>query len=260
MSHRTHRSGFTLIELLVVIAIIAILAAILFPVFARARENARKASCQSNLKQFGLAWLQYSQDYDEKVTPNQVVVGTKTVYWWGSNDSATKIFRADEGLLQPYMKSTQIQVCPSFDNSLRTNLGLTGYAYNTKYIAPTDYPAPSYAPTPKTVSLAEINDPAKTVAFADSARINNYAYATPTIEGNTFLSAPTEAYPAFHGRHNGMGNVLWCDGHVKAAKPKFRSGSFGYNNGYNASDFTPKDLGDLDEDNDFKTDELFDLQ
>ncbi|HOJ21988.1 MAG TPA: DUF1559 domain-containing protein [Armatimonadota bacterium] len=62
---RQSRTGFTLIELLVVIAIIAILAAILFPVFARARENARKANCQSNLKQIGLAFQQYRQDYDE---------------------------------------------------------------------------------------------------------------------------------------------------------------------------------------------------
>ncbi len=65
---RSHR-GFTLIELLVVIAIIAILAAILFPVFAQAREAARKASCTSNLKQIGLAWLLYAQDYDEMVMP-----------------------------------------------------------------------------------------------------------------------------------------------------------------------------------------------
>src|SRR4028119_422853 len=71
IKRKQYRAGFTLIELLVVIAIIAILAAILFPVFARARENARRASCQSNLKQLGLAFAQYTQDYDEML-PNAV--------------------------------------------------------------------------------------------------------------------------------------------------------------------------------------------
>src|SRR6188472_4028670 len=91
----TYKSGFTLIELLVVIAIIAILASILFPVFARARENARRSSCQSNLKQIGLGIMQYTQDYDEKYPEfNPSGLG------WAA---AT----------QPYLKSTQILQCPS---------------------------------------------------------------------------------------------------------------------------------------------------
>jgi len=102
---RTSRSatpGFTLIELLVVIAIIAILAAILFPVFARARESARRASCQSNLKQIGLGLIQYAQDFDGwtpgSVTFNQQPSG-------GGSSWPT--------MIQPYVKSSQLFVCPS---------------------------------------------------------------------------------------------------------------------------------------------------
>jgi prepilin-type N-terminal cleavage/methylation domain-containing protein/prepilin-type processing-associated H-X9-DG protein len=97
------RNGFTLIELLVVVAIIAILAAILFPVFARARENARRASCQSNLKQIGLGLIQYTQDYDEAV-PADVFVSVQA-------SDATHYKWMDA--IYPYVKSTQIFDCPS---------------------------------------------------------------------------------------------------------------------------------------------------
>src|ERR671917_195604 len=91
--------GFTLIELLIVIAIIAILASILFPVFARARENARRSSCMSNLKQIGLGIMQYTQDYDEAY-PQIYAGGWAGTYRW--TDS-----------VQPYIKSTQVFNCPS---------------------------------------------------------------------------------------------------------------------------------------------------
>ncbi|RYG63499.1 DUF1559 domain-containing protein, partial [bacterium] len=100
-SHRLR--AFTLIELLVVIAIIAILAAILFPVFGRARENARRSSCQSNLKQIGLGIMQYTQDYDEKFPMYRVT-------FWAAQPGQT--FGWADGI-QPYLKSEQIFQCPS---------------------------------------------------------------------------------------------------------------------------------------------------
>lgn len=113
------KQGFTLIELLVVIAIIAILAAILFPVFARARENARRSSCLSNEKQIALALKQYVQDYDEKFPP--VAVNTSNPYGWAD-------------ALQPYIKNEQVLQCPSESTGPSgdpTAVGYVDYFYNT---------------------------------------------------------------------------------------------------------------------------------
>ena len=104
MNRRKSFRAFTLIELLVVIAIIAILASILFPVFARARENARRSSCQSNQKQIGLGVIQYSQDYDERLPLTSY--GATNIAWTNG--------------AQPYMKSTQMFRCPS-DSSVVWN-------------------------------------------------------------------------------------------------------------------------------------------
>jgi len=108
------RRGFTLIELLVVIAIIAILAAILFPVFARAREKARQASCSSNHKQIMLAWITYMTDYDNKTT----------MCWYGPQwgwDQAGTDYMSYHKALQPYMKNWQIWECPSKDGVVMCN-------------------------------------------------------------------------------------------------------------------------------------------
>src|ERR1044071_2326782 len=106
MGSSSTRKAFTLIELLVVIAIIALLAAILFPVFARARENARRASCQSNLKEIALGIKQYIQDYDERY-PLDDSADTNVVGW--------------AYVIQPYMKSEQIFQCPSDNSPLPTS-------------------------------------------------------------------------------------------------------------------------------------------
>jgi len=110
ISNSDNRSGFTLIELLVVIAIIGILAAILFPVFATAREKARSVACLSNLKQIGLAITQYEEDYDEKVPCG---IGLDAALGWA-------------GQIYPYVKSTQVFLCPSDPNPT----DVMSYAYN----------------------------------------------------------------------------------------------------------------------------------
>src|SRR5258706_14066860 len=114
MPHRTHRTAFTLIELLVVIAIIAILAAILFPVFAQAREKARASSCLSNCKQIDLAAMQYIQDYDEKFMfqPVNAATGTNDAYPMVNTGLAgADAFNYKDEVL-PYTKNEQIWLCP----------------------------------------------------------------------------------------------------------------------------------------------------
>lgn len=133
---RRVRSAFTLIELLVVIAIIAILAAILFPVFAQAREAARKASCQSNLKQIGLALRMYSNDYDEtlfgvdmpRTNPDGTVCDAGKRQPDGQ-DLIRMLMGGTSNLLQPYIKNEQIFTCPSDDRQNYWGRSSTGWPW-----------------------------------------------------------------------------------------------------------------------------------
>jgi prepilin-type N-terminal cleavage/methylation domain-containing protein/prepilin-type processing-associated H-X9-DG protein len=119
------RRGFTLIELLVVIAIIAILAAILFPVFARAREKARQASCSSNVKQVVLAWIMYMADYDHKSCITWYSpVGNPNLWGAPANDWVTY-----HKVLQPYLKNWQLWECPSKDGVNMCNQTGPGIIY-----------------------------------------------------------------------------------------------------------------------------------
>jgi len=122
------KRGFTLIELLVVIAIIAILAAILFPVFARARENARKSSCQNNLKQLALGFKQYINDFDERYPLVLVTTNSGTSY-------APPYGWADA--LQPYIRNTQVYQCPSDTaegSDTSGEVGFSDYWYNRNFV------------------------------------------------------------------------------------------------------------------------------
>jgi prepilin-type N-terminal cleavage/methylation domain-containing protein/prepilin-type processing-associated H-X9-DG protein len=228
MFSKRENKGFTLIELLVVIAIIAILAAILFPVFAKAREKARQSACASNLKQLATAWQMYAQDYDETACPATYYVGGSWTdeYAW---DFHVIDGVAGDGLLAPYTKSGQINRCPSFNVSsdATSNRPYSGYAYNISFIGGDPYNSgTSYPATP--APLAKIQNPSETALFADSAFWSTYG-GTSKFWSNNYLRAPNDpsAYVGsdVHFRHNGTANVAYADGHVKAVSARYRYNS-----------------------------------
>ncbi len=238
--------GFTLIELLVVIAIIAILAAILFPVFARARENARRASCQSNLKQIGLGVIQYTQDYDEKYPRAYYGYPDPSGAGQPGNDIIKDYKWMD--VVQPYVKSTQVFNCPSDsfsgathrayvfpptnrDNALQefgsyhANQGYTGLG------AQNGGPLGANA-TFEGASLSSIADTSGTIMVSDAAGDNANASFSTLDAGNNFSiatvggqklvrTAPAGGVTQDSGpieRHLETTNILYVDGHVKALK------------------------------------------
>ncbi|RYX85404.1 DUF1559 domain-containing protein [bacterium] len=199
------RSAFTLIELLVVIAIIAILAAILFPVFARARENARRSSCQSNLKQLGLGFMQYNQDYDEKMPPMPVDTGNICNPSWDM-----QIF--------PYTKSAQILACPS-DSGVgvdMTNAGISGYSGFLRR----SYRMAEYLGEPGGLSIAAIPVVAKTFMAVEGYSPTGTAGLVSWTAGGSY-AAWNSTMIALNGtewRHLDTTNFLFADGHVKSQK------------------------------------------
>lgn len=197
--------GFTLIELLVVIAIIAILAAILFPVFARARENARRTSCLSNLKQLGLGCAQYSQDYDEKTIGQPYDNGTTPAGYedaWAAGQEANWMQS-----IQPYVKSRQLFLCPSATGPWYTNYFLNGMTARKSLAA--------FANVSKTFQIWEI---AQGTEFASRMLPNGCGpTAGSCVDLTTYLAPATGAiYPA--DIHFDGSNVLYADGHVKWTK------------------------------------------
>ena len=194
------RKGFTLIELLVVIAIIAILAAILFPVFARAREKARQTSCLSNVKESMLTVHMYAQDYDEILTPINRRPGIVGYTLPNGTVDTTHDHMLWHTLLFPYTMNYQIWTCPS-DISRAYTGGYTGggtYGINTYNDG---------------VLLSDIYFPAQTCFFADSGTGDTY-----NIDGDDADALPLGDGHEIPGRHNEGANIGYIDGHAKWIK------------------------------------------
>jgi len=235
MKQQTRKQrGFTLIELLVVIAIISILAAILFPVFARARENARRASCMSNLKQIGLGFMMYVQDYDEQFPPplweKAGVSGSLTASDFVAPSSVDTSkpagnFKVSPGsgsgklytwmdFIFPYVKSVQLFTCPSFSVQVSSaQSGAPSYGYNA-FVSGLKKGGPSWPSRPP-LALAAIDRPSEIILALDYPVI----YSVDAIPGNycsssSFLN-PSSSYNPIMWPHLGGGTVAFADGHAK---------------------------------------------
>ena len=225
--------AFTLIELLVVIAIISLLAAILFPVFSRTRENARRSSCISNLKQINMGLVQYVQDFDERLP-----------LWSFINDTGTKTYGWSWALV-PYVKSTQVYVCPSaveyspkttdnrcdprYFNNTGANVSTGGagsYGYNYAFLGKYSGSPGSYMY--QTHVLSEFNKTAETITFTEvTSVIGNQPGSTyyPTLSGSPASNVCANANEFTYADnlptwHFGGLVVGFADGHVKWMHPE----------------------------------------
>lgn len=208
------RKGFTLIELLVVIAIIAILAAILFPVFAKAREKARQSSCLSNLKQIGLATLQYVQDYDEKFPGIYWNTGNaaRPISGWPTENLGTYLNWAEK--ITPYVKNPQVFQCPNLVLTSATQMGYncfpTSYTFN--YSLNID--------TSQGRSLGDIGRPSEIMMIGDGPAQLDTRWA-PAVMVSLYNNVPTGTWPLTTAyctacrRHNDGYNFVFVDGHAK---------------------------------------------
>ncbi|HOX39787.1 MAG TPA: prepilin-type N-terminal cleavage/methylation domain-containing protein [Candidatus Brocadiia bacterium] len=251
--------GFTLIELLVVIAVIGILAGLLLPTLSRAREAGRKGKCSSNLRQLNIAWQLYANENDGITLAGRDYSnnsGYKYRFWGCAWPQTGDRMIPEAGMIHEYAQSFEVRTCPSWPGP--PNFGAMGIGYNFFYMSDGATGGENNW-TYKWVRLKDIVKPMTTLTFADQAR-NNKVYPD-IIEASWFICPTSYDYPNFHARHGGVGNAAWADGHVSTERPTVMKEKYTAKQGANipAECVRRNDIGDLDEDGDSNTDELYNI-
>jgi prepilin-type N-terminal cleavage/methylation domain-containing protein/prepilin-type processing-associated H-X9-DG protein len=257
---KVKRSGFTLIELLVVIAIIAILAAILFPVFAQAREKARGASCLSNLKQIALALKMYSQDYDERLfASGSLPAEGDGAYAAGRRADGTNLVRLMGGGLvyftHPYVKNVQLFRCPSDTGENYWGRSSTGWPWSNAawWGKPSSYMYRHIFDCGGPDEHNRIMDPATTPpiqwAGTPDAMVGNPASVIQVFEAGAFHMEKLPLYGGVHPTATPVRppdgrtfNAAFADGHVKVFRLGYLQPSWNVNHDMNWMLYGPNDL------------------
>ena len=242
MLHRPNRvkggrdpRAFALVELLTVLAIVAVLAGILFPVFARAKAAAKVTSCLANLRQIGFGYLAYAGDHDGMTVPPRYFydpdasIRRDIQYWYAHAHDVGGEFVTEEreGLLHPYLAGELLTRCPAADYADGSGFKFA-YGINIdlrRYVREPDLHG-VIPDSPFGIPLAEVERPAETVAFADSAVTNGAIFGGDGsgVASETDLYPPSDPRPkisSVHARHGGGANVAWIDGHAKAMRVAF---------------------------------------
>lgn len=209
--------GFTLVELLLVIAVIAILCGLLFPALQRGKQSARQAQCASNLRQLGIAGQMYWDDHDGVAFRYRTgPTNSGVVYWFGwieSGAEGARQFDRTFGALHPYLQGGGVELCPALqywmaDFKMKATGAAYGYGYNLHL-----------SPPGNAVNVGNLRNPAATGFLADAAQVNTFqppaSPDNPMLEEFYYVST-NEA--TSHFRHGGRAEVVFCDGHVEAAK------------------------------------------